>query len=68
MIPPCLDFVSDEQVSGWQSVPVHDPTVQDAAHNAVQMIQARSNSLLPYELSEVVHANAEVGLYFDCLV
>lgn len=47
---------------------MHDPTVQDAAHNAVQMIQARSNSLLPYELSEVVHANAEVGLYFDCLV
>ncbi|KAI3472520.1 hypothetical protein Pfo_028014 [Paulownia fortunei] len=60
-----------EQVSGWQSVPVHDPVVQDAAHHAVKTIQERSNSLFPYELSEVVHANAEVvetSAKFDMLL
>lgn len=45
-------------------MPVHDPVVQDAAHHAVKTIQERSNSLFPYELSEVVHANAEVGFGF----
>ncbi|PIN23494.1 hypothetical protein CDL12_03778 [Handroanthus impetiginosus] len=61
----------DERVSGWQSVPVHDPVVQDAAHHAVKTIQERSNSLLPYELSEIVHANAEVvetSAKFDMLL
>lgn len=47
-------------MAGWQSVPVHDPVVQDAAHHAVKTIQQRSNSLFPYELSEIIHANAEV--------
>ncbi|KAK6155284.1 hypothetical protein DH2020_009532 [Rehmannia glutinosa] len=64
-------FAFDEQVSGWQSVPVHDPVVQDAAHHAVKTIQERSNSLFPYELSEVVHANAEVvetSAKFDMLL
>ncbi|KAL8043676.1 hypothetical protein ABFX02_08G000400 [Erythranthe guttata] len=55
-----LGVKKDEQVGGWQSVPVHDPVVQDAANHAVKTIQMRSNSLFPYELSEVVHANAEV--------
>lgn len=55
-------FVSGQQPSGWRTVPVHDPVVQDAAHHAVKTIQQRSNSLFPYELTEVVHANAEVGI------
>ncbi|KAI3474517.1 hypothetical protein Pfo_029427 [Paulownia fortunei] len=66
-----LGVKKDEQVSGWQSVPVHDPVVQDAAHHAVKTIQERSNSLFPYELSEVVHANAEVvetSAKFDMLL
>ncbi|KAM1018377.1 hypothetical protein FF1_039871 [Malus domestica] len=45
---------------GWQSVPPHDPQVQDAANHAVKSLQQKSNSLLPYELLEVVHAKAEV--------
>ncbi|BFG20592.1 hypothetical protein CerSpe_068660 [Prunus speciosa] len=45
---------------GWQSVPPHDPQVQDAANHAVKSLQQRSNSLFPYELQEVVHAKAEV--------
>ncbi|XP_008375331.1 cysteine proteinase inhibitor 6-like isoform X1 [Malus domestica] len=44
---------------GWQSVPPHDPQVQDAANHAVKSLQQKSNSLLPYELLEVVHAKAE---------
>ncbi|KAL6522538.1 hypothetical protein OROMI_031496 [Orobanche minor] len=63
--------ISDEQVTGWRSVPVHDPVVQEAAHHAVKKIQERSNSLLPYELSEIVHANAEVvetSAKFDMLL
>lgn len=57
-------YLSDEEGSGsgWKSVPVHDPVVEDAAQHAVRTIQARSNSLFPYQLSEIVHANAEVGL------
>ncbi|XP_057766960.1 cysteine proteinase inhibitor 6 [Salvia miltiorrhiza] len=55
-----LGAKKDEGEAGWKSVPVHDPVVQDAAHHAVKTIQERSNSLFPYELSEIVHANAEV--------
>jgi hypothetical protein len=44
-------------------VPVHDPSVQDAAVHALKSIQQRSNSLFPYELQEVVHANAEVSSF-----
>nr|GMD56594.1 cysteine proteinase inhibitor 6 [Ipomoea batatas] len=46
--------------TGLKSVPVNDPVVQEAAQHAVKTIQQRSNSLLPYELQEIVHANAEV--------
>ncbi|KAL6514202.1 hypothetical protein OROHE_019189 [Orobanche hederae] len=66
-----LGCKKDEQVTGWRSVPVHDPVVQEAAHHAVKKIQERSNSLLPYELSEIVHANAEVvetSAKFDMLL
>ncbi|KAM3348901.1 hypothetical protein ACQJBY_022235 [Aegilops geniculata] len=45
---------------GWRDVPVHDPVVKDAASQAVKSIQQRSNSLLPYELVEIVRAKAEV--------
>ncbi|KAH6769399.1 cystatin B [Perilla frutescens var. frutescens] len=55
-----LGAKKDEEVGGWRSVPVHDPVVQDAAHHAIKTIQERSNSLFPYQLSEIVHANAEV--------
>ncbi|KAL1564301.1 Cysteine proteinase inhibitor 6 [Salvia divinorum] len=66
-----LGAKKEEDVPGWKSVPVHDPVVQDAAHHAVKTIQERSNSLFPYELSEIVHANAEVvesSAKFDMLL
>ncbi|XP_010557894.1 PREDICTED: cysteine proteinase inhibitor 6-like [Tarenaya hassleriana] len=50
----------DGHESGWRAVPVHDPEVQHVADHAIKTIQQRSNSLFPYELQEVVHANAEV--------
>ncbi|KAK9056010.1 hypothetical protein SSX86_027097 [Deinandra increscens subsp. villosa] len=51
---------SDHDVeTGYQSVPVHDPAVQDAANHILKTLQQRSNSLYPYELQEVVHAKAE---------
>ncbi|OIS97424.1 PREDICTED: cysteine proteinase inhibitor 6 [Nicotiana attenuata] len=55
-----LGVKQEEEGSGLKSVPVHDPVVQEAAEHAIKTIQQRSNSLLPYELQEVVHANAEV--------
>ncbi|KAL3839940.1 hypothetical protein ACJIZ3_024531 [Penstemon smallii] len=66
-----LGVKKDEQVSGWRSVPVHDPVVQDAANHAIKTIQQRSNSLFPYELKEIIHANAEVvetSAKFDMLL
>lgn len=54
-------FLSDGHGAGWQAVPTHDPSVQDAANHAVKTIQQRSNSLFPYELQEVIHAKAEVS-------
>ncbi|XP_041023331.1 cysteine proteinase inhibitor 12-like isoform X2 [Juglans microcarpa x Juglans regia] len=45
---------------GWQTVPTHDPEVQDAANHAVKSIQQRSNSLSPYELLEILLAKAKV--------
>ncbi|GMH28311.1 hypothetical protein Nepgr_030154 [Nepenthes gracilis] len=45
---------------GWREVPTHDPEVRDAANAAVKTIQQRSNSLLPYELLEILQAKAEV--------
>ncbi|XP_073036648.1 cysteine proteinase inhibitor 6-like [Primulina eburnea] len=66
-----LGVKKDEQGCGWRSVPVHDPVVQDAAQHAVKTIQERSNSLFPYELREIVHANAEVddtSAKFDMLL
>ncbi|XP_024962104.1 cysteine proteinase inhibitor 12-like isoform X2 [Cynara cardunculus var. scolymus] len=44
---------------GYQSVPVHDPVVQDAANHVLMTLQQRSNSLYPYELQEVIHAKTE---------
>ncbi|KAJ0673111.1 putative Cystatin domain-containing protein [Helianthus annuus] len=58
---PSADHVQkDGDGSGYQSVPVHDPAVQDAANHILKTMQMRSNSLYPYELQEVVHAKAEV--------
>ncbi|CAJ1977949.1 unnamed protein product [Sphenostylis stenocarpa] len=55
-----LGVKKDGHKSGWQSVPTHDPQVQDAANHAIRTIQQRSNSLVPYELHEVADAKAEV--------
>ncbi|KAF9688813.1 hypothetical protein SADUNF_Sadunf01G0027100 [Salix dunnii] len=59
-----LGVMKDGHGPGWQSVPVHDPSVQDAANHALKSIQQSSNSLFPYNLQEVVHANAEVSSFF----
>ncbi|KAI3800706.1 hypothetical protein L1987_28800 [Smallanthus sonchifolius] len=56
---PNSDHETDGGGSGYQSVPVHDPVVQDAANHILKTLQQRSNSLYPYELQEVVHAKAE---------
>lgn len=59
-----LFWLSDGHLPGWQSVPTHDPQVQDAANHAIKTIQQRSNSLVPYELHEVADAKAEVSALF----
>ncbi|KAF3589908.1 hypothetical protein F2Q69_00031816 [Brassica cretica] len=58
--PSDLGCKKGEHESGWREVPGDDPEVQHVADHAVKTIQQRSNSLFPYELQEVVHANAEV--------
>ncbi|XP_074323990.1 cysteine proteinase inhibitor 6-like [Apium graveolens] len=58
--PSDLGVKKGDHPPGWQSVPVHDPVVQDAADHAIKTIQQRSNSLIPYQLMEIVHANVEV--------
>ncbi|XP_027103415.1 cysteine proteinase inhibitor 6-like [Coffea arabica] len=59
--PSDLGIKKDGHGLGWQSVPAHDPIVQDAANHALATIQQRSNSLFAYELLEILHANAEVA-------
>jgi hypothetical protein len=66
-----LGVKKDGHGPGWQSVPPHDPEVQNAAQHAVKTLQQRSNSLFPYELHEVVDAKAEVvdeSAKFDMLL
>ncbi|XP_047341205.1 cysteine proteinase inhibitor 12-like [Impatiens glandulifera] len=66
-----LGVKKDGHAPGFQVVPSHDPMVQDAANHAVKSIQQRSNSLFPYELSEILHAKAEVleeSAVFDILL
>ncbi|KAK1317881.1 Cysteine proteinase inhibitor 12 [Acorus calamus] len=61
----------DGHQPGWRAVPAHDPVIQDAANHAVKAIQQRSNSLVPYELLEILHSKAEMleGLAkFDLLL
>uniref|UniRef100_A0A1D1Y3V9 Cysteine proteinase inhibitor n=1 Tax=Anthurium amnicola TaxID=1678845 RepID=A0A1D1Y3V9_9ARAE len=58
--PADLGVKRDAHEPGWRDVPAHDPIVQDAANHAVKTIQQRSNSLLPYELLEILRAKAEV--------
>ncbi|KAJ9565697.1 hypothetical protein OSB04_001663 [Centaurea solstitialis] len=57
--PSDLAVEKDGDGSGYQSVPVHDPVVQDAANHVLKTLQQRSNSLFPYELQEVIHAKTE---------
>jgi hypothetical protein len=69
--PSDLGALKGDHGPGWQSVPVHDPVVQDAANHALKTIQQRSNSLFPYELREIIHAKAEVveeSAKFDLLL
>ncbi|GKV28997.1 hypothetical protein SLEP1_g37982 [Rubroshorea leprosula] len=47
---------------GWQAVPTNDPEVQNAANHALKSIQQRSNSLFPYELTEILNSKAKVGI------
>ncbi|KAH7511491.1 hypothetical protein JRO89_XSUnG0198200 [Xanthoceras sorbifolium] len=58
--PSDLGAKKDGHGPGWKEVPVHDPEIQHAADHAVNSIQQRSNSLLPYVLQEIMHAKAEV--------
>ncbi|XP_076960338.1 cysteine proteinase inhibitor 6-like isoform X2 [Bidens hawaiensis] len=51
----------DEVEIGYQSVPVEDIAVQDAANHIIKTLQQRSNSLYPYELLEVIHAKTEAA-------
>ncbi|XP_077241608.1 cystatin B [Tasmannia lanceolata] len=69
--PSDLGAKHDDHKPGWQTVPAHDPVVQDAANHAVKTIQQRSNSLAPYELLEILLARAEViedAAKFDMLL
>jgi hypothetical protein len=45
---------------GLKTVPANDPVVKEAAEHVVNKLQQGSNSLSPFELSEVVSAQAEV--------
>lgn len=53
---------SDGHGLEWQAVPTNDLEVQSAASHAVKSFQQRSNSLFPYELLEILHAKAKVGI------
>ncbi|CAH9102424.1 unnamed protein product [Cuscuta europaea] len=46
----------DGFVLGWHKLPTHDPVVNQAASYAVQAITQRSNSLVPYELVDILLA------------
>jgi hypothetical protein len=46
--------------TGMRTVPTDDPVVQEAAGHALSTLQHSSNSLAPYQLSEIVSAEAEV--------
>lgn len=44
-------------------VPTRDAEVHDAANHAVKTLQQRSNSLFPYELLEILLAEAKVVMF-----
>ncbi|KAG9454802.1 hypothetical protein H6P81_007706 [Aristolochia fimbriata] len=69
--PADLGAKKDDHGTGWQTVPAHDPVIQDAANHAIKTIQQRSNSLAPYELLEIIHSRAQViedAAKFDLLL
>lgn len=53
-----------------RSVPVGDPVIKEAAEHALKGLNDRSNSLVPYELRQVMTAHAEVSQVFKpcCLL
>nr|QIC19053.1 putative REF2 [Adiantum reniforme var. sinense] len=53
--------LDDSEALGLRPISSDDPAVKEAAKEALKSVQARSNSLVPYELKEVVSAHAEVS-------
>ncbi|CAH9134800.1 unnamed protein product [Cuscuta epithymum] len=53
---PGIGIKQDRFVLGWQILPIHDPVVSRAATYAVQAITQMSNSLVPYELVDILLA------------
>ncbi|KAH9301035.1 hypothetical protein KI387_012618, partial [Taxus chinensis] len=51
--------IDNIQSSGWHTVSTEDSLVQEAALSAVQLIQQRSNSLMPYELQKILSAKEQ---------
>ncbi|XP_068661878.1 cysteine proteinase inhibitor 6-like [Aristolochia californica] len=69
--PADLGVKQDDHGGSWQTIPAHDPVIQDAANHAIKTIQQRSNSLAPYELLEIIHSRAQViegAAKFDLLL
>lgn len=54
------DCPADANWEGLRQVPNDDPVVQEAAEHALKGLQQRSNSLVPYQLQDVVSAHAGV--------
>ncbi|BBN17046.1 hypothetical protein MPTK1_7g11520 [Marchantia polymorpha subsp. ruderalis] len=49
----------ESSATGMRSVPVGDPVIKEAAEHALKGLNDRSNSLVPYELRQVMTAHAE---------
>ncbi|MCO5586653.1 hypothetical protein L7F22_040595 [Adiantum nelumboides] len=53
--------LNDFEALGLRPISSDDPTMKEVAKEALKSVQARSNSLVPYELKEVVSTHAEVS-------
>ncbi|KAL2621403.1 hypothetical protein R1flu_001608 [Riccia fluitans] len=56
-----LDVSSHTEVAGMRSISVEDPVIKEAAENALKGLNDSSNSLVPYELRQVLSAHAEAS-------
>ncbi|KAL3679220.1 hypothetical protein R1sor_022176 [Riccia sorocarpa] len=52
---------SQSEVAGMRSVSGEDPVIKEAADHALKGLNDRSNSLVPYELRQVLSAHAEAS-------